>query len=147
MENLILRNAKIIFNNFAGNPSKFDKEGKQSVTFDVTDAELPDEWEDATKDLVNDDTGEIKTILSAKIHWGTRPPIIKVVEDGKIIEIIHGSDELKNVSQYICESADVVLRPYTYEVAGRKGVTTYVRTLYIHIVNDDPFADDYESTL
>lgn len=138
-----IENARIGFRNFSGKEGKFNPEGRRNFCV-FLEIELAlrleeDEWN--VRWLEPREKGEERLpYLQVAVNFDNIPPkIILVTSHGKTTldeESINILDwaEVKNV--------DVIIRPYNWDVSGKKGVKAYVKSMYITVVEDE-FEEKY----
>lgn len=142
--NLTIRNAKIIFRNFAGAEKAFNPKGRRNFSVIIDDANLArqlmaDGWN--LKPLKKRDEDEDQRYhLSVAVNYGPYPPQITLVcgrtktsLDESTVQMIDWAD---------IEKVDLTIRPREYEVGGRKGVKAYLKVMYV-TVQEDELAADY----
>lgn len=155
-KNIVIENANIgrgNFRNFAGRPTRFTPEGKRSFHVFFDDPDLvavleQDGW--PIKYLQPRDPNDAPAPhMEVAVNFGGRvpPKIVLITSHGKTLlteDTVGSLDwaEIKNV--------DVVIRPYNYDFAGKKGTKPYLKTMYVTIEEDelerkyydDPTMDD-----
>jgi len=145
-EKIVLRNVKLVYRNFSGNASKFNRAGSRNFAVVFHDKEEAEKyaqkgWNVRSREARNEDE-EPMYYLSVQVNLESfNPPHIYMGPDKKNMITV---DE-KNISEL--DHADILgcdiqIRPYNWEVNGSSGVKAYLQTLYVYI-EEDPFADDY----
>ena len=124
VENLAIENARIIFRNFAGNESKYNRAGDRNFCVIIDDA---DEAEQLARDGWNvkilparDEDEESKHYIQVSVSFRNIPPKIIMVTKRAQTQL----DE---------ESID-----------GKSGIKAYLKTMYVTI-QEDEFAEKYAS--
>lgn len=135
--NLEFENARIIFRNFAGEESKFNKAGDRNfcVVIDNPDnaRELEDQGWNVKMSPAREDGGNDLYYLPVKVNFaGFAPPRIKMIMSGKAINITEENAALLDGADI--DFVDLVVRPYNWEVNGNEGVSAYCRELYVNCV-------------
>lgn len=143
--NLIMENARIIFRNFSGKETKFNREGNRNFCLILDGADEANEmihkgWNVKTLRPREDDDEPIYYIQVAVNFGGnSQPKIFLVTRNGKtpLDEETVGlldSAEIHNI--------DLTIRPYFWEVNGKTGIKGYLRSMYVTI-EEDEFAAKY----
>ena len=141
---LQIDDARIVYRNFSGAPSKFNREGDRNFavvieTQEQADALITEGWN--VKIKAPRDEGEDPFIyLPVKIKFNDRGPSV-YLRSGKAMRKLSEDtvDVLDNVDIL---SVSMDLRPYDWEVNGKSGRTAYLQS--INVTQEvDRFADIY----
>lgn len=138
--------ARIIFRNFSGEPSKFNREGDRNFAVIVEDQEVADAlikegWNVKIKPP-REEGDEPFMYLPVKIKFNDRGPSVYL----KTGDAMNRLDEesiccLDNIDIL---GVDLDLRPYDWEVNGKTGRTAYLQS--IHVTQQvDRFAERYHN--
>lgn len=145
IENLVIEDARIIFKNFSGKPSKFNAEGKRNFCVYIPEdkvSELQDDGWNIKWTKPRDVDEEPKAYIQVSINYGVIPPKIYMITSNNknlLDEETVGSLDYAEI-KYI----DLIIRPYIWEVNGKSGIKAYVKNMYVTI-EEDYFADKYSS--
>jgi hypothetical protein len=150
LEPVMMENVRLVFRNFTGKESEFNREGDRNFgvilpSDDVAEAMAQDGWN--VKRLKPSEEEKEQGIeqgppwLPVKVGYGKgRPPkIVQITSRGKTNldeDTIDGLDwaEITNV--------DLMVRPYFWEVRGDTGISAYVQTMFVTI-EEDPLEAKY----
>ena len=142
---LTIRNTRIIYRNFAGKTSQFNKNGFR--TFNVLlPTELAkqlekDEWN--IKWLEPREEGdEPQAHVQVKVQYDSRipPKVITITGNNKTPL----TEDTIGVLDYAeIEKVDVALNPWRWQVQNDTGIKPYLKTLYVTLIQDE-FEADYQ---
>jgi hypothetical protein len=149
---VLLEGARLIFRNFSGKEDKYNAEGSRVFGVIIPDpaiAEqmLADGWN--VKYLKPSEEEQEEGIeqgppwLQVKVGFGGRgrPPQIFLINDrGKRTHITE--ETVEELDWVDITNADLIIRPYHYDVQGRGGISAYLQSLYLTI-EEDPLARKY----
>lgn len=143
---LLIEDARILFHNFAGVASDYNREGDRNYNVIIDDEETAlrmqaDGWN--VKVRPGRDPEESNTYhIKVNVNFRSRraPKIFLHTSDGAIQSLDETTvGQLDNLEIVGC---DMILSPYHWERNGSSGISAYLDTLHVTI-KEDPFAHKY----
>ncbi len=145
-KNLVIENATIVFRNFEGKEGKFNPAGRRNFCVlldkDTAKSLSKDGWN--VKELNPREEGDDpQPYLQVSLNYNAYAPNVYLVSskgknrlDENDVKILDWAD-LANV--------DMVIRPYEWDVNGKKGIKAYLKTMYA-VIEESPFEEKYMDT-
>ncbi len=135
---MTIENARIIFRNFSGKESKFNREGDRNFCVVIPEEDVDgmkkSGWNVRTIEPREEGDSHLY-YLPVAVAFGNFPPKIVMITsraktpiDESLVETLDFAD-FKNV--------DLIINPYNWEVNGKTGVKAYLKTLYVTINEDE----------
>lgn len=142
--NLELENVRLIFRNFSGKETKFNRAGNRNFCVVIDDPETAqnlanDGWNIRALEPRDDDDAPTH-YLNVAVSYNNFPPNVFLVTRNNKVRL--DEDTIGTLDDSDIASADLIIRPYNWEVNGKEGVKAYLKTAYITI-EEDVFADKY----
>ena len=141
---LEIEDARIIYRNFAGVGSKFNREGDRNFAVIIPNQELCDELVDAGWNVKikppRDEDESPFMFLPVKIKFNSRGPAAYVVSGDSVTRL--NEDTIAMLDEIDIASVDMDLRPYDWEVNGKTGRTAYLQAINV-TQNIDRFGAKY----
>lgn len=147
IENIKIENARIVFRNLSGKPDKFNPQGgKRSFSVVIEDPEFANElkregWNIKQFNPSPDSDEEPAHFISVKVSYNNIPPHIYLCTSKN--KTLLNEDTVGQLDYAEISNVDIVITPYQYELSGRSGISAYVKTMYVTVVEDE-FASKYE---
>ena len=142
---LQIDDARIIFRNFSGAPSKFNREGDRNFAViipeqEIADALIAEGWNVKIKPPRED--GDTPFMyLPVKIKFNDRGPRVYLKSDSNIIRL--DKESISCLDNVDIISVDLDIRPYDWNVNGMEGRTAYLQSIQV-TQEVDRFYDQYE---
>lgn len=143
-QNLTIENATILFRNFSGEASKYNRRGDRNfcvlLDSDVAAMLKNDGW--TIRYLKPRDPDEApQAYMQVKVSFENIPPQVILVTKKNKKALSEDNVEMLDWAEL--ERVDLIIRPYNWSVEGKSGVKGYLKTGYFTIVEDE-FASRYE---
>lgn len=144
IDNIVVENARLIFKNFAGEESKFNRAGNRNfcVILDGDSAEDLRQMGWNVKALrPREDEDEPTYYLQVTVAFGNFPPKVVMIS-GKTKTVLD-EESIDTLDYAEIANVDLIIRPYHWEVNGKEGIKAYLKTMYVTI-EQDIFAGKYD---
>lgn len=136
--------ARIIYRNFSGTPSKYNREGDRNFAVVIPNQEIADRlieegWNVRIKPPRDEDDAPFM-YLPVKIKFNDRGPTV-YLKTGKVMNRLD-EESISCLDHVDIMSVDLDIRPYDWDVNGKGGRTAYLQS--IHVTQEvDRFAERY----
>lgn len=137
MNDLEIEGACIIWRNFSGAQSKFNRQGNRNFSVVIDDEELANKlMEDGwTMKPLNPKTEDAAPAWSLKTKVSDRATIYLITESNHRKKVL--DQEAYSAIDYMeIKNIDLVISPYYWEMNGNTGVAAYLKRAYITIAED-----------
>lgn len=141
---LEIEDARIIYRNFSGVGSKFNREGDRNFAVIIPNEEIKDiliqeGWNVKIKEA-RDDYEDPFMFLPVKIKFNSRGPGAYVVSGESVTRL--SEDTIGMLDEIDIASVSMDIRPYDWDVNGKTGRTAYLQSINV-IQNIDRFGARY----
>lgn len=142
---LEIDDARIVFRNFAGEASKYNRKGDRNFAVvipneEIAEALIEEGWNVKIK-APREEGDAPFMFLPVKVKFNDRGPIVKLITNGKQTTLTEESISCLDYVDIV--KVDMDLRPYDWKLDdGKTGRTAYLQKLYV-TQEADRFAERY----
>lgn len=146
MDALKIENARVIFRNFSGRETEFNRAGQRNFSVVIDDPEMARElnstgWNVRLLESKDENTEPIY-ILQIKIKFDSfAPPKVNMVNSHNVVTPL-SEETIGVLDSADIKSVDLIVNPYEWSVNGKSGISAYLKTMYA-VIEEDTFAEKY----
>jgi hypothetical protein len=144
INDIVIENAHIIFRNFSGEESKFNREGNKNFCVVIDDPEqaqmlAEDGWN--VKILRPREEGDEPThYIQVTVSYANVPPHVMLIASHN--KTILDDESIGTLDFAEFKNVDLIIRAYQWSINNKSGVKAYLKSMYVTI-NEDPLAEKY----
>ncbi len=148
-DNLVIENARLLFRNFSGRESKYNRAGQRNFCVYIDNPEyaqklIDDGWNIRVRPPREE--GEApQHYLQVAVSFDNMPPTVLMITKRKKTKLDEESIDTLDFAEI--RNVDLTIRPYNWVIQEgtkneKSGVKAYLRSLYV-VIDEDEFAEKY----
>jgi hypothetical protein len=141
---LKIENARIIFRNFSGKGSPYNREGDRNFNVVIEDPDLAQTLIDEGWNLrqlpIRNEGDEPNYRVEVKVSYKVKAPVVVLITGRKQVPL--DEESINTLDFADIQSVDLMINPSAWEVNGKSGIKAYLDEMYV-VIRQDEFAEKY----
>lgn len=139
LQPVVLEDVRIMFRNFSGKEGQYNRAGDRNFVVFLSNQlakQMADDGWNVKHLKPREEGDEPQATLQVRVNFDSgRPPrVVMVTSRGKTPL---GVDEVSILDWAEIEKVDLIIRPYEWDVNGKRGIKAYLQSIFVTIVEDD----------
>jgi hypothetical protein len=141
-DRITIEDAKLIWLNFSGNRTEYNAQGDRNFNIHLTEEQAnalaADGWNVKCKPARKEDPdSEERCVLKVNVNFAFKPPRVVMVGSVTRKETLLDEELIGLLDDADIKTCDVSFVPYFWDIRDNVGVSAYLRTLYVEVVEDE----------